>query len=78
MNKALPYVIAWFEKAEEAVAGEEEWSYNIEERKLSAIYQFAQAMPLLFVPASSCIKGVVKTNQPTTLWRVEDKNKHHV
>ena len=55
--KALPYVIAWFEKAEEAVAGEEESSYNIEERKLSAIYQFAQAMPLLFVPASSCING---------------------
>ena len=28
----------------------DEESYNIDERKLSAIYQFAQAMPLLFVP----------------------------
>ena len=27
-----------------------EESYNIGERKLSAIYQFAKAMPLLFVP----------------------------
>jgi len=51
--KALPYIISWFEKAEEAVAGdEEEESYNIGERKLSAMYQFAKAMPLLFVPVS--------------------------
>ena len=64
--KALPYVIAWFEKAEEAVADEEESSYNIEGRKLSAIYQFAQAMPLLFVPASSCIGDGAKTNHQTT------------
>ena len=50
--KALPYVIAWFERAREADADDEGWeeSYNIGERKLSAIYQFAKAMPLLFVP----------------------------
>ena len=51
--KALPYVIAWFDRAREAVAsdggGE---SYNIGERELSAMYQFVGAMPLLFVPAS--------------------------
>jgi len=49
--KALPYVIAWFDRAEEVVAcGEGGDSYNIDERKLSAMYQFAKAMPLLFVP----------------------------
>ena len=45
--KALPHVMAWFERA--AVAG---GSYNVDQMKLSAIYQFARAMPLLFVPAS--------------------------
>ena len=56
--KALPFVIAWFERAGEAVADDEggEENHNIGERKLSAIYQFAQAMPLLFVPTSH-IKG---------------------
>ena len=53
--KALPFVIAWFERAGEAVAGDEgEDSYNIDKRKLSAIYQFAQAMPLLFVLSGHC------------------------
>ena len=49
--KALPYVVAWFDRAGEAVAdaGVEE-SYNIDETKLTAMYQFAKAMPLLFVP----------------------------
>ena len=52
--KALPYVIAWYKKAQEAVAGDEggEESYNIDKSKLAAMYQFAQAMPLLFVPTS--------------------------
>ena len=27
--------------------------YNIAEKKLSAIFQFAKAMPVLFVPASN-------------------------
>ena len=49
--KALPYVIAWFGRARAAVADDDE-SYNVEEKKLSAIFQFAKAMPLLFVPAS--------------------------
>ena len=70
--KALPAIVDWFNKAEEAIVdddedgsiwksfGEEEDSsdedsegdYNLDARKLSAIYQFAQAMPLLFVPVS--------------------------
>ena len=45
--KALPYVINWFERARVAVADEDEEMYNIEERKLSAIFQFAKTMPLL-------------------------------
>ena len=57
--KALPYVIAWFERAEEAVAGDEggEENYNIGERKLSVMYQFAKAMPLLFVHTSQNKEG---------------------
>ena len=64
--KALPYVIDWFDRAEEDVADEEEDSrsssdesnneedeYNTEERKLSAIFQFAKSMPLLFVRTSN-------------------------
>jgi len=43
---ALPYVVNWFEKARVAVAEEEE-TYHINNRKLSAIFQFAKAMPLL-------------------------------
>ena len=55
--KALPYVVAWFDRAEEAVAGYEDVeSYNIRAKMLSAIYQFACDMPLLFVPASHNIK----------------------
>ena len=55
--KALPYVIAWFERAVEAIADDEERkNYKIRERKLTAVYQFAKAMPLMFVP-SSHIKG---------------------
>ena len=49
--KALPYVIAWFEKAKVAVAEEEDAEQEcdrIEDRMLSAIFQFAKAMPLLF------------------------------
>ena len=48
--KALPYIIAWFERAQGAVADdEEEESYNIDKRKLSAMYRFAEAMPLCIV-----------------------------
>ena len=55
--KALPYVIAWFVRAEGAIAeDEDEESYNLEQRKLDTIYQFACAMPLLFVPASGISK----------------------
>lgn len=55
--KALPHVIAWFQRASEAVAFEEDENSSMpgddnEEQKLSAIYQFVRAMPLMFVPPS--------------------------
>ena len=55
--KALPYVIAWFERAEGVACEEGRESYNIDRRKLDTIYQFAKAMPLLFVPASHIKEG---------------------
>ena len=48
--KALPHVIDWFGRAEEAVAGDQDrGDYQIEKKKLSAIFQFTKAMPLFFV-----------------------------
>ena len=46
--KALPYVVSWFGRAEVAVADEEGETYRINDTKLSAIFQFAKAMPILF------------------------------
>ena len=48
-NDITEYALAcnWFEAAGEAVADDDE-EYNIEERKLSAFFQFAIALPLLF------------------------------
>lgn len=57
--KALPYVVAWFERACAAKAAEVEESRaflralersRINRRTLSTIYKFAKAMPMLFVP----------------------------
>ena len=60
--KALPFVMDWFERARIATGypflrrlpGEDfpRRRYNIDEQKLSAIYQFARDMPLSFIPAS--------------------------
>ena len=65
--KALPYVVAWFERAGEAVADDEEESVVVDVRKLSAIYQFAQEMPLLFVPVSQNIKNSKKRKRDVGL-----------
>ena len=45
--KALPHIINWFERARVAVAANDE-EFDINGRKLSAIFQFAKAKPLLF------------------------------
>ena len=50
--KALPYVVDWFGRAKETVEHVDErldLDYQVEEQKLAAIYQFARAMPLMFV-----------------------------
>jgi len=63
--KALPHVISWFETAKDAISSvqfpvRKKLSANdLERRKLSAIYQFVTAMPMLFVPATQN-KGVDK------------------
>jgi len=49
--KGLPYVIALFGVGATEVSVEYNRD-NIQARKLSAIYQFAQAMPLMFMPRS--------------------------
>ena len=46
--KALPHVVNWFERAKVVAAADNE-GYNINKRKLSVIFQFAKAMPWLFV-----------------------------
>jgi len=49
--KGLPLIIDWFERAKEAVVNDSgSYDYQVEKKKLSAIYQFAQAMPELFIP----------------------------
>ena len=53
--KALPYVVAWYDRAVEVDEKYRE-GFCVKEQKLSAMYQFARAMPLLFVPTSH-IKG---------------------
>jgi len=51
--KALPHVISWFETAAEAIIDDNKLSANdLEIKKISAIYQFVTAMPMLFIPAS--------------------------
>ena len=47
--KCYCYFIRLPGRAEEAVAEDDRESYNIDQRKLSAIDQFALAMPLLIV-----------------------------
>ena len=55
-------MINWFDKAGLAVADNrdghhyEHYDYNIQERKLSAIYEFAMAMPHMFIPVATRAK----------------------
>ena len=78
--KALPYVIAWFERATEAIvsARDKEWliipiNRVVSLQKLSAIYQFAQAMPLLFAAATPFVASPAK-DELTKKSRVEMKS----
>ena len=57
--KGLPYIIDWFNRAAVAVndrgtrrvaRAKDKVNYNVDTKKLSAIYEFAKAMPSMFVP----------------------------
>ena len=61
--KALPYVMSWFDRAEKAVADDNGYNYNIGAKILSTVFQFAQAMPLMFVPASQKGSKVIGASQ---------------
>ena len=59
--KGLPYIIDWFNRAAVAVndrgtrrvaRAKDRVNYNVDQKKLSAIYEFAKAMPSLFIPTS--------------------------
>ena len=68
--KALPHVINWFEKAKEVAVEDEVEDVEqecdcIEDRMLSAIFQFAKAMPLLF-------EGVVNVREDADKKRKRD------
>ena len=82
---ALPYVMGWFEKAEEAMADydeeydpdsddvssnswNEEGCYSIQRKKLSAIYDFSRAMPLLLEGISSMKVDSNKQKRPHGMW----------
>ena len=47
--KALPSVIDWFDRLRREYNQNEEVANRINARQLSAIFQFARAMPLKFV-----------------------------
>ena len=61
--KALPYVIAWFGRVEEAVAEDDDReNYNVNQRK-HCLYQFAKTMPTLTVHVSHMAKGMIKNER---------------
>ena len=51
--KALPFVISWFGRVREYNQSNVDVANEVDARKLSAIYQFARAMPLLLVPTTT-------------------------
>ena len=64
--KALPYVIAWFDRAAKVVVGygmQRDYGMHLDREKLSSIYQFARALPLFFVPPSKRAVGKMCTLQ---------------
>jgi len=73
--KALPYVIDWFERAREALSGSDVRqccaNRSIESIKLSSIYQFANAMPLLFDRPTSNLKQRRKRKRKRVYGKVQ-------
>ena len=82
--KALPYIIDWFNRAAVAVNDREKrrisdvkMAVAVPRRKLSAIYQFAQAMPLLFAAATPFVASHAK-DESTKKSRVEMESMNKV
>ena len=56
--KALPYILDWFDRAVHILHWHDKaGKANIDRRKLDTIYQFANVMPLLFVPGLHIKEG---------------------
>jgi len=49
--KVLPLAVSWFDKARGFSQNDDDEETNVDAMKLSAIYQFARAVPLMFVPS---------------------------
>jgi len=80
--KALPYVIDWFDRhVRESTKDEEVVKGSIEARKLSAIFQFARAMPLKFVPSptkSGAKESDISSGLSKSVGLLTKKRKHGV
>jgi len=50
--RALPYIMDWYERVEEAAREYNICPCEVWKLELSSMYQFARSMPLLFVPAN--------------------------
>ena len=59
--KVLPIAVNWFHKAREYVGSNE--GENVDARKLSAIYQFVRALPLMFLPPTKRASGKRKISE---------------
>jgi len=46
--KVLPFAVSWFDRARDSVP--ENSGASVDTKKLSAIYQFSKALPMMFVP----------------------------
>ena len=77
--KALPYLIAWFDRAREAVteSDEEGGGYTVEGRKLSSIYQYVRAMPLRFVHNEIIVKLDAHKALSTLVQKLKESTSHH-
>lgn len=78
--KGLPYMINWFNRATVAVnerGHRRKDRYKVDQKRLSAVYQFAQAMPLLFAAATPFVIASHAEDESTTksLVEMESMNK---
>jgi len=84
-SKLLPYVVSWFERARKAFGlNDHNWydrakkavanaqtKRELRTRKLFAIYQFVQVMPILFIPVAHTKVGGKKRKREKTMQMIE-------